>query len=455
MITNLYKKLKSSTGISINSRNIKSRNLFFGIKGENYNGNAFAKNALDKGASFVIIDDDKYLDKSQVNKYILVKDSITALQELAKYHRSKFNCFIIGITGSCGKTITKELIKNILSLNFKVYASPGNYNSHIGLPLALLSMPQNTEIGIFEMGARGFDEINNLCEIAKPTHGLITNIKEVHLDGFYDLKGVLKAKIELYDYLLKNRGIIFTNINEELLYRKSLEYIKQYNLKIDPKILKTNYKSKSYNPFYYYNIKYDINTYSYCELIKNNTPYLEYKDQYSNKVKTKILGDFNINNVSATLCISKYFNIDNNAANKIIQNYSNKDNRLEKIEKCSNIIILDSYNSNLDSLIGALSIIKNISKTHKVIILGELEELGNKSNEIHKKITEITNNSIYDKVILCGIKFSLHKKLNKKAVYLENKKELEKYLKNNSIKDSVILLKASRKFKFETLTSLI
>lgn len=435
MITKIYNYFKSCSGVSINSKKIKSGDMFFGIKGIKHNGNAFAKEALSKGAKYVVIDNPEYFEKDE--RYILVKDTIQTLQNLAKIKREKFQGFVIGITGSCGKTMTKELIKAILSKKYNVYANPGNFNSHIGLPLSILSIPENAEFVILEMGSRGFGEIKELCDIAKPTHGLITNIREVHLDGLHNLKGVLKEKSALYDYLSKNKGVIFVNVNEDLLFELSQDF--------------------DANIFYYSIDAYETHSevFSPCLLVKNNNIYLEYKDQFNEKIKTQILGDFNINNISAALCMAKFFKVNNKEANQTIANFKNQNNRLEKINKCSNTIILDAYNSNYHSLKGALNVIDNISIKNKVLILGELKELGSRSINIHKDIITLTNNPKYNIVILCGEKFIMNRSYNKNAIYLKDKKELEYYLKNNKISDSAILLKASRSMEFENLVNIL
>ncbi|MCP3659787.1 MAG: UDP-N-acetylmuramoyl-tripeptide--D-alanyl-D-alanine ligase [Bacteroidetes bacterium] len=498
MISNLYKYLKECPGISIDSRKIEFNNLFIGIKGLNYDGNIFAKEALSKGAKYAIIDNYKYFEEQFLNQnddiklfndnfnalnedefifsknIILVKNSLKTLQNLAKYHRNKSSAQIIAITGSCGKTLTKELIKNLLSIKYKTYANPGNYNSHIGLPLALLAMSEDAEIGIFEMGARGFGEIKELCKIANPDYGLITCIKEVHLDGFNDLDGVLKGKTELYDFLNKKKGIIFVNINEKLLYQSSLKYktaIYTYSTDFYEAKKDVYYPSKiliedpikssnSINNKKLNTAALTINT----EIdIKNSIyPYITYKDQYCNSIKTKILGNFNINNISSALCVAKFFKIDNDKANQCFINFKNYDNRLERIEKDSNLIFLDAYNSNSDSLKGAIEVIDDLDSNftknkHKILILGELKELGNRSDSIHKGVIKILQNYNHYLVLLCGENFYKFKSQNidylknNKFEFFETKIEIIEYLKLHKIENSIVLLKASRKYGFEDL----
>ncbi len=502
-----YLGLKNTPQICIDSRKTSPGDIFVAIKGNNFDGNNFAASTLQKGAKYVFIDNisvlpynydlpNKDLGKVTIieDKYIIVDDTISALQELAKIHRNHFSGLVVAITGSCGKTTTKELLNSILSTKFKVYATPDNYNSHIGLPIALLKMPINTGIAIFEMGARNVGDIDLLCDIARPNMGLITNIKNVHLQGLKDITGVYKAKIELFDFLLKTKGKIFLNIDEDLL----LEYFKDHSC-----------SHKDLFHLYRYTVKNNATTgidESFPLMLKkhrnNNSPYLHYSYNYSLKLEekiskfcflssleddafvtkpsmdgsvnegiiaTNILGNFNIYNITAALKIALHLGIKPEIAHEAVSNFKNPKNRLELMNTASNTILLDAYNSNLDSVLGAIDVL-NSWKQHdnqKVLILGDINELGDLSDDIHTTIYKemiklISDNNLnYHLILLCGLNFYRAYNSDKNAIlesipnnnilYFENKLQLEQFLKKNKLIDKTILIKASRSLQLETL----
>ncbi len=421
MELSLYKYYLKSKGISIDSRNVNSGDIFFGLAGVRYNGGKFSDQAINKGASYVVVDK-KYFKRGD-DRYIYSENPLKSLQNLALEHRNKFDIPIIAITGSSGKTTTKELLSLVLNTTYKVHFNKGNLNSHIGVPLTLLSMPLNTEIAVIEMGARGSGEILELCNIVKPTHGLITNIKEVHLEGFGDIKGVLKSKTELFRYLYKNRGSIFINSKDELL---------------------KNAAKLFHNP---------IDFSQECQVVLSNEKGIVYKDNLSHIIQTKLLGNFNIDNISAASRIGRYFKINQEKINQVIKKYTPYTNRLQIVKKESNTILLDAYNSNLPSVKEAFKVFENIEGKTKVLILGDMEELGVRSKEYHGELVSLTNSTKYEKVILCGPKL-LEKKINNPtAIYFKNKQDLETYLKSIKFINSSILVKASRSFQFETLVN--
>ena len=362
--SDLYNKYLSCSKAAIDSRKIGEDAMFFGIKGPNFNGNSFAKEALKQGAKYVVIDDPKYYIDDK--RYILVQNTIVALQKLALFHRKRFKIPIIAITGSCGKTITKDLLKSIFSKKFKTFASHGNLNSHTGLPMTLLSMPEDTEIAILEMGSRGFGQINELCQIAMPTHGLITCIKEVHLDGFGDLEGVLKGKLELFNYIssienassFKNK--IFINYDDPMLN----SVIKKFDNALIFSCKEKGQSSSNFSSFYN------------CKLIETDDINISYQDHYKNIITTQIFGSFNINNIAAASCIAKFFGIESSITNNAIKEFKNQNNRLEIIKKGNNTIVLDAYNSNFDALKGAIQTIKKFNKKNNVLIIGEMNDKG-------------------------------------------------------------------------------
>jgi UDP-N-acetylmuramoyl-tripeptide--D-alanyl-D-alanine ligase len=419
-IKDLYKIFLSSKGISTDTRQIGDGVLFFALKGANFNGNEFAGKALEAGAAFSILEEERY----KVNdRCILVKDVLVTLQELANYHRRQFDIPFIAVTGSNGKTTTKELIYSVLSTTYKTHATKGNLNNHIGIPLTLLSIPLGTEIAVIEMGANHQKEIESYCQYTEPTHALITNIGKAHLEGFGGVEGVKKGKGELYDYILAHNGVAFVNSSDPILMSLS---------KFSRPVL---YPGK--NDFYH------------CELVES-TPFVKYESAEGKLIDTKLTGRYNYNNIAAALCIASYFKVPADKANEAIQNYTPDNNRSQFVKKGSNEILLDAYNANPSSMQAAIENFNRLNKKNKVILLGDMFELGEESDSEHTALGKLLSVCNFKKIILCGKNMKYAAAELSHAEYFETKPELITYLQNNKITDSSILIKGSRGMGLET-----
>jgi len=415
----LYEHYKTSTGICTDTRKILSGSLFFALKGPAFNANEFAEEAIKGGASYAVVDDASLPDNPA---FILVEDVLASLQDLAKFHRSKLKIPIIGITGSNGKTTTKELISRVLSRKYTTYATQGNLNNHIGVPLSVLKITEETEIAIIEMGANHIGEIAGLCEIAKPTHGLITNIGKAHIEGFGSFDGVIRAKSELYQYLINHNGQVFINSKDLIL---------------------VNMAKRFSEPLFYP----EKGNYFEAEFIKSD-PFVEFKNENGQRLKTHLIGSYNYINICAALCIGKYFKVDAKLAGQAVAEYVPENNRSQIINKGSNTIILDAYNANPDSMTVALANFDDMHNPNKVIILGDMNELGSISQQEHQNLVKKTIDK-YKKVFLCGPQMQEAAEYNQKAWWFPDSVKLAEHLKQNPIMNSLILIKASRGIELE------
>lgn len=425
----LFKLFKESTGVSTDTRNIEEGNLFFALKGPSYNANEFAANALALGASAVVVDDPKYVAKGDT-RYFLAKDGLEALQQLAHDHRKLLNIPIIAITGTNGKTTTKELAALILSKKFNTTATVGNLNNHIGVPLTLLSMTENTEVGIVEMGANKVGDIGELCEIAAPTHGLITNIGKAHLEGFGDFEGVLRAKSELYQYLIVNDGTVFINTNNPLL---------------------ANMAKRFKNPVLYPQSE----DYYQCALVEAN-PFVHFKTEDGKIHSTKILGSYNFDNIASALVIGKYFGVEEEVAVQAIEKYIPTNMRSQLVQKRTNLILLDAYNANPSSMEEAIKAFgKMTGRKHKMIILGDMFELGPTEVEEHRKLGELIRGLDIDKVCFTGNLMQHALSAVPRGLYFPDPFSLRNWLQDSRLENHLILIKGSRGMKMEGLVDFI
>jgi len=399
--------------------------MFFALKGANFNGNSFAKDALDLGAEYAVVDEEKFKIS---DRYILVKDVLTALQDLANFHRKQFKIPFIAVTGTNGKTTSKELIKTVLSKKYITYATVGNLNNHIGIPLTILSIKRDVEIAVIEMGANHQKEIEGYCKIAEPSHGLITNIGKAHLEGFGGFEGVKKGKGELYEYLLRAGGVAFINSNNEIL-----KEISKFTAPI------------------YYPRKGDYYT---CELLES-TPFVIIETEEHKTVETQLTGAYNFENIAAALCIGKYFNVPADAANAAVARYDPQNNRSQIIEKAGNTIILDAYNANPSSMKAAIENFAKMKAGSKVLVLGDMFELGDESEAEHKNLGKLISQYHFDKVLLCGNQMSFAKEAYSSALYFPDKASLIEWFKANQIKDSHLLIKGSRGMGLEKALDVI
>ena len=424
-IKNLHALFLECRSVSTDTRKIKKGDLFFALKGDNFNGNTYAEEALKLGAKYAVIDDAKF---HAVPNTILVSNTLETLQELASYHRSYLNVPILALTGSNGKTTTKELINAVLSKKFSTTATTGNLNNHIGVPLTLLSMNKNTEIGIVEMGANHLKEIAFLCTIAKPDYGYITNFGKAHLEGFGGVEGVIKGKSEMYDYLIKNNKTIFVNLNDSIQVEKT----------------------QTANRYTFGNKGHSANvTVDFLEA----HPFV--KCRYNNlTIESKLIGDYNFNNIAAAITIGNYFKVDDFAIKEAIENYIPSNNRSQIIEKGSNKIILDAYNANPTSMAAALL---NFEKQqgNKIAILGDMFELGPDAKNEHQRIVDLVTSLNIEQAVLIGENFYLSeinpKKIKKYNSFLAFKNDFDTYKLN----DTTILIKGSRGMALERVLDVL
>ena len=408
----LYSRFLLSNGVSIDTRTIERGNLFFAISGPNFDANQFVRQALEKGAAYAVVDNRKFATDDRI---ILAKDSLVALQNLAKFHRSRFKRPMLAITGSNGKTTTKELIAKVLSGKYVVHATKGNYNNHIGVPLTLLHIHPQVEIAIIEMGANHVGEIAQLCELSAPTHGIITNIGHAHTEGFGGFEGVIRGKSELFDYLKKNDEIIFLNMNDRVISNMAMRF---------------------QNSICY--PQPDV------KLISGTPNTL--MEVSGVELSTNLIGAYNIENIAAAIAIGRTFEVSDEKICAAISSYEPDNARSQIIKKGSLTIVLDAYNANPDSMTVALESLSTM-KQRKIAILGDMNELEN-SEEAHTEILDLANNLPIDQVLTVGKKIG---KTNHKGPHFDHKEDLVVFLEKENFSDSVVLLKASRSIKLETI----
>ena len=414
-IENLYKIYTSFPFICTDSRNTTNNSLFFALKGDKFNGNHYASEAIKNGCKFAIIDEKKYNSEN----CILVDNVLETLQLLAKYHRKQLDIPVIGITGTNGKTTTKELIHSVLSSNYNVYATKGNLNSQIGLPLSVLEINKYHEIAILEMGANKIGEIKNLCEILNPTEGIITNIGMAHLEGFGDIRGVIKAKTELYTFINQNQGTLFINANDKLLIEKS----------------------KDANSITYG----DGESSSYQASIKNQFPFVSIKIK-DLTINSNLVGNFQYDNILAACCIGDYFNVSLDLIKSGIEKYIPKNNRTEIVETKDNYIILDAYNANPSSMNLMIESFHQLQKKNKLCILGDMKELGDYTSKEHNKVVKKVNSYKIESIYI-GSEFC---KVTSENAFL-NTSDFLKQIERYNLTDKTILIKGSRGIQLELL----
>lgn len=424
-IERVYQYFLESTGICTDTRKIEKGCLFFALKGDNFNGNKFTQEALDKGAFKVIIDEDAYHKPS--NETILCSNSLQLLQELATHHRKQLNLPIIALTGSNGKTTTKELIHAVLKQDYKTTATIGNLNNHIGVPLTLLSMTSETEIGIVEMGANHPKEIEHLCNIALPDYGYITNFGKAHLEGFGSIEGVIKAKTELYVHLQKHQKTVFINANDPIQQSLS-EGIK-----------KISFGTK--------------NDTSFATLLSSKKELII--SFHGLEIKSNLIGAYNFSNIAAAIAIGTYFKVSSEKIKAAIEAYIPTNNRSQRIEKNTNQIILDAYNANPTSMLAALENFKQTEGEAKVLFLGDMFELGTEAASEHQKITDYLSKNNLGKTYLLGSNFFNTKTNASNIQKFETFEAFTAQFSENSIHHSIILIKGSRGMALERILTLI
>ncbi len=423
-IQELYKLYKQSYKVSTDTREVAQDSIFFALKGDNFNGNKFAEEALKKGASYAVVDEKRHQTKPTI---VLVDDVLKTLQLLATYHRKELNIPIISLTGSNGKTTTKELINIILSRKYKTTATLGNLNNHIGVPLTLLSMTPETEIGIVEMGANHLQEIDLLCNIALPDFGYITNFGKAHLEGFGSMEGVVQAKTELYLSLKERNKLVFVNVNDQ----KQLE------------------KSKGINQVTFGSAEADVN----IELIDAN-PFVIVKFN-AVTIQSKLIGSYNFANIAAAIAIGIHFQVSDKMIKEAIEDYTPANNRSQIVKKSTNIIILDAYNANPTSMEAALENLSGLTDKNKIVILGDMFELGNDAEIEHQHITDQVERIALVKVYLIGENFYKTISNSKKIERFKNFEDFKNVFAKTNIQNSTLLIKASRGMALERVLDLL
>ena len=432
-IARLYEIFQRYPNIITDSRNCIKDSIFFALKGETFNGNDFALKAIEMGCSYAVVDE---IVEGVHPQLIKVENVLETLQQLANYHRRKLKIPILGITGTNGKTTTKELVSYILSKEFKVAYTQGNFNNHIGVPLTLLSMNKSHEMGVVEMGANHPGEIMQLCKIAEPNFGLITNVGKAHIEGFGSFENVLKTKGELYDFIRENNGKVFVNKDNNFLYDLSEDMDRILYGKDDSELFAS-------------------------ATLLNGNPYLEFEWRFFDNVyhvKTNLVGEYNIDNALAGIAVGKYFGINADYISEALNTYQPKNNRSQFERTENNDLIIDAYNANPTSMKVALDyFVKISSELPKTVILGEMKELGAISDEEHKNIFEFVKNSELDSVYLVGQAFAKYSSDNKKESikFFDDVQSLMKYLDANKLQQHYILIKGSHSVHLEKLVPLL
>lgn len=429
-IEKLYGHFLNSTGVSTDTRIIGKGNIFFALKGPNFNANTFSPKALELGASVAVVDEEAYYIAGDT-RYFLVKDGLEALQSLASYHRGQLNIPVFGLTGSNGKTTTKELLHAVLSRKFNTLATEGNLNNHIGVPLTLLSITPDIELAIVEMGANKQGDIHELCDIAKPTHGLITNIGKAHLEGMGGFEGVLKTKTELFQHLLQHKGQVFINTRQPVFANMIRRFA-------DPVL----FPQKG----------------DFCEVeLVRADPFVKFKvGGITETFTSHLIGSYNFDNIAAALTVGKYFGVDLQAAVEAVADYTPSNMRSQLVEKRSNLIVLDAYNANPSSMEEALKAFAKMGgKKHKMVILGDMLELGEHTEGEHQKLGELLAVMPLDKVCLTGSLIQAALAKVPKALYFPDPFSFRNWLMDSNLEDYLILIKGSRGMKLEGLVDFI
>lgn len=431
-IQDLYQLFRQYPQISTDTRNIKPGSLFFALKGASFNGNAFAEQALALGAEYAVVDEAEF---AKGPRYVLVDNVLESLQGMAVHHRKQLQIPVVGVTGTNGKTTTKELLYAVLAQKFRTFATQGNLNNHIGVPLSLLAVNSSDEIAIIEMGANHEGEIAFLCNIAQPTHGLISNVGKAHLEGFGSFEGVKRAKGELYDYLKEKDGMIFLQGNNSHLVEMAAARAIS-----DERIVHYGYSELN-----------DV----FGRLISAD-PYLSIA--WGNKgsemrydIHTKLTGSYNLENFLAAIAVGLHFDVDPRDVNRGIETYLPRNNRSQITKTARNTVIADFYNANVSSMSAALDNMSTLDVSKKVVILGDMFELGEVSFQEHARVVFKAKGLGVDRLVFVGKEFYLHK--DEEAEYFESTEAAKDAV--SMISDSFVLLKASRGMAFEKLLDVL
>jgi len=422
-IEQLYRLFLQHPSVQTDTRQLKQGDFFFALKGPNFNANAFALQALQQGAAYAVIDEDI---NSEDERLIKTTDVLTTLQQLAKHHRQQFTIPFIAITGSNGKTTTKELVSAVLSSQYITYTTKGNLNNHIGVPLTLLSIKKDAQIAVIEMGANHQKEIESYCSYTLPTHGIITNCGKAHLEGFGGVEGVRKGKGELFDFLSAHEGTAF--IYEAYDYLHSM--------------------SKGIKNIF----SYGTTNANIIGAIKNSEPFLavDITEGAKISIQTNLVGDYNLPNVLCAVAVGKYFHVTDENIQSAIENYFPSNSRSQMIEKGSNHIILDAYNANPSSMKVAIENFAKLHAAHKVLLLGGMAELGETSMAEHEAIIQLIQQYPWDKVVLVGGDFA---NIKHPYIYFAQSAAAKEWFIQQNFQHTYFLIKGSRSMQMEKILS--
>lgn len=422
-LTQLHDYYKDTSGVVTDSRKLIQNCFFIALRGENFDGNQFAKTAIAQGAKYALVDRPEIAKKS--DRLLLVDNTLESLQELAQYHRNKLKAKIIALTGSNGKTTTKELIMSVLRKKFDTKATKGNLNNHIGVPLTLLDFDQNTEIGIVEMGANHQKEIDFLCQLAQPDIGLITNFGEAHLEGFGGVEGVIKGKSELYKYLSQTKGTIILNIDDSI-----------------------QNKWKSYSP--HYTFGEDAKADCRLEYLKRKSQPLAISTE-GKTIESQLFGEYNYSNIAVAVALGKFFDLNLEQIEEGISGYRPTNNRSQIIHKGTNKITLDAYNANPSSMKASITSFVNNREKKGVVILGDMFELGTQTASAHQEILNLVVETNVEDILMVGKYFFKTQTQDPRVQFFSTLEEIKNFLIQNPFDKSDILIKGSRGMTLETL----
>ncbi len=425
-IEKLYQKYLETGKVSTDTRQITSGSVFFALKGPSFNANEFAEEALSKGASYAVVDDARFAGNPRC---LLVEDCLTTLQALARHHRSQLQIPVIGLTGSNGKTTSKELVNAVLSKKLKTIATKGNLNNHIGVPLTVLSIDQTHEIAIVEMGANHVGEIAALSAICNPTHGFITNIGKAHIGTFGGFENIIRGKSELYHHLIQHDGTVFINSQNPILF---------------------NMAKRFKRPLFYPAMGDDY----HCARVDDGY-FLTVVAENGDRIKTQITGAYNFENVAVALAIGKYFEVEPHLANAAVAEYVPGNMRSQIIKKGSNTIILDAYNANPTSMEAAIDNLSLMPEARKVAILGDMYELEDEAEKEHVRMGTVLADKGIHEAWLCGPLMSAAKRSYPNGKFFDTKEALMAALKAHPISNAVILVKASRGMAMEKVVEFL
>lgn len=419
-IQELYNIYLQNPSIQTDTRKLQAGDIFFALKGPNFNGNLFAKQALENGAVCVVVDEEVGFNDRKLFRTV---DVLTALQELAKHHRSQFTIPFIAITGSNGKTTTKELIHAVLSSKYTTYTTKGNLNNHIGIPLTILSVKKDAELAVIEMGANHQKEIEAYCQYTMPTHGIITNCGKAHLEGFGGIEGVRKGKGELYDFLRQHDGTVFLMKDYDYLVEmsKGINHVTTYGTH------DADFTGEAGAGKAFLSVKMKAGT-------------------NMGEIQTNLVGEYNLPNVLVAVTVGKYFSVEEEKIKQALESYVPSNSRSQLIEKDGNKIILDAYNANPTSMKAAIDNFAKMEGDQKILMLGGMMEMGEESIAEHTSIVELIKHYNWKSVVLVGGDFN---KVDHPFINLNNSEEAAAWLKQQHLQNAILLIKGSRSMKME------